>query len=88
MIISWSLELLRVQEANNAIGITDGMILRGRHNDCLIGPSDGIAKALFDAGRAVDEDVIMLFFQILAKLSICSGSTAFLSSLCEAGKQI
>jgi hypothetical protein len=55
-------ELLGVQEANDSVGIADGRYLWGGHDQGLVGPGDRITEALFDASRAIDEDVIVLLF--------------------------
>ena len=46
--------------ADDAVGVANRAHFGRRHDDRFVGAGDRVAKAGFDAGRAVDEDVVRL----------------------------
>ena len=63
-------EAVGLQQSDNTICISDGRDLRCCYHQCPVGPGNSILEALFNSRRAVQNDVIKLFSQVVDHLSL------------------
>ena len=53
------------QQADDAVGIPDGRNLRRRDHNRLVSAGDGIGKALLDARRTVNQNIVIVRLQLI-----------------------